>query len=301
MTKNIFIGVDGGGTKTKMIVEDEAGNLLGEALGGPAQIRISVDQAWNSIYTALSQILTPLNISLTDNEYNFHIGLGLAGTEFKTPYENFMSRSHSFTTLCLKSDGYAACLGAHNGKDGAIIIVGTGVKGLQIEGKHVSEVSGWGFPQGDEGSGAWIGLQTIRYTLHSLDGRLPPSEFFEAVLARFNHNLTELLNWCIDTTSTQYATIAPITMEYVAKKDPIALQIIQEAAGYINEVGFALNRHVQDKAKSLPLCLFGGISPFIEPYLLPELKKQIVARCHGAAKGAIFMVKDYLKNKDIHV
>jgi glucosamine kinase len=294
MPKDIFIGVDGGGTKTKMVVEDAQGNILGEGLGGPAQIRVSVDQAWSSINQTLNEILLPINIHLDDPNYRFHAGFGLAGTEFKKPYYNFTSRPHSFATLCLKSDGYAACLGAHDGKDGAIIIIGTGVKGLQVENGHVSEVSGWGFPQGDEGSGAWLGLQAIRLTLHSLDGRLPPSPLFEAILSKFSHNLSDLLNWTIDATSTQYATIAPIVVEYVDKKDPFALKIMKEAAESIDEVGKALARCIQDKAKPMPYCLFGGIAPFIEPFLSEELRTRIVERKYGAAKGAIYMVKEYI-------
>ena len=42
MTKNIFIGIDGGGTKTKLRMEDENGNLLAQSKGGPANIRLSV-------------------------------------------------------------------------------------------------------------------------------------------------------------------------------------------------------------------------------------------------------------------
>lgn len=299
MIKHIFIGVDGGGTKTKMRIEDQEGNLIGEARGGPAQIRVSVDQAWNSINNTLDEILKPVGISTSDKNYQFHAGLALAGTEFKQPFEEFMSRPHRFTHLTLNSDGYAACLGAHDAQNGSIIIIGTGVKGFQVEDGAISEVGGWGFPQGDEGSGAWLGLQAVRFTLHSLDGRLPGSPMFSAVLAKFNDDLTELLNWTIGATSTMYATIAPIVTDFVEEQDPFALKIIREAADNIDKVGAALNLCVQHKSKMMPCSLFGGLAPFVQPWLGPELRQRIVERKHGPAKGAIFMIKEHLNKQGI--
>ena len=81
MIKNIFIGADGGGTKTKIIVEDEAGLLLGQARSGPANIRNSVEQAWSSIDAGVKEALNQANLDPADPNYHFHIGLGLAGTE----------------------------------------------------------------------------------------------------------------------------------------------------------------------------------------------------------------------------
>ncbi len=299
MIKNIFIGVDGGGTKTKMRIEDADGNLLGEARGGPAQIRVSAEQAWDSITNTFANILETIGIDPQDSHYRFHAGLALAGTEIKTAYDTFMKHPNPFHTVCLRSDAYAACLGAHNGEDGSIIIIGTGTKGLQIESGHTSEVGGWGFPQGDEGSGAWLGLQAIRLTLHYVDGRLPKSGLFDAVLAKFNNQLPELLDWTLDATSTRYATMAPIVIEQVALQDPIAIQIIKEAAATINEISLALNHHLKNTLQPLPCCLFGGIAPYIEPWLDEDLRKRIVARQFGASKGAIFMLKDYMQQQGL--
>ena len=52
MKQHLFIGVDGGATKSIVRVEDETGRLLGKEIGGPANIRLSVDQSWQSIHSA---------------------------------------------------------------------------------------------------------------------------------------------------------------------------------------------------------------------------------------------------------
>lgn len=297
MAQDFFIGVDGGGTKTKMRIEDADGNLIGETRSGPAQIRISIDKAWESINTAFHEIVSTAGIDPTDKNLRFHAGLALAGTESQNQYDDFINHPNPFSTIYLKSDAYAACLGAHDGHDGAIIIIGTGTKGYQIEGRHESFVGGWGFPQGDEGGGGWIGLQTVRFTFHSVDGRLPKSPLFDAVLAQFDNNISTLLDWSVDATSSKFGTLAPTLIEYVDKKDPFAIQIIKEAAAAIDEIGKALDTHRQDLSRTTPCCLFGGIAPFILPWLGHELRSRVVERRHGATKGAILMLKQHMKQQ----
>ena len=63
MADDIFIGIDGGGSKSKVRIEDARGHLLGQAVGGPANIRLSVSEAWRSIYAALEEALKLQKIS----------------------------------------------------------------------------------------------------------------------------------------------------------------------------------------------------------------------------------------------
>ena len=181
MADDIFIGVDGGGTKSKVRVENSAGQVLGQAIGGPANIRLSVDKTWEAIFQALSEALKSNAISLYDKNYRFHIGLGLAGCEVKEAYEAFLAHTHPFTTIKLTTDAHVACVGAHHAKDGAIIIVGTGVVGYQIQKENCIRVGGWGFPHDDEGGGAWLGLEASRLTFQWLDHRTEKSPLVEDI------------------------------------------------------------------------------------------------------------------------
>ena len=59
---------------------------------------------------------------------------------------------------------------------------GTGSIGITYDGQTI-RVGGYGFPVSDEGSGADLGLNAVRYALRTLDGRAEPSEFSKEVLA----------------------------------------------------------------------------------------------------------------------
>ena len=293
MIQDIFIGVDGGGTKSKVRVEDHAGNLLGQAVGGPANIRLSVENSWQAIYSALKEVLDNKSISLDDKNYQFHLGLGLAGCEVTEAYDEFLNQPHPFTTIRLTSDAYVACLGAHHGKDGAIIIVGTGVVGYQIQAGKGERVGGWGFPHDDEGGGAWLGLEAARLTFQWLDHRAEKSPLVEDVFAFFNQDIEQFTTWANRANSSEFARLAPLVINHSQQEEIAALRLIKKAAHAIDRVGHAFVKTRAKEETLLPCCLFGGIAPFIEPWLGDELRSTLISREADANAGAILMIREW--------
>lgn len=296
MRKHFFIGVDGGATKCIVRVEDESGHLLGRESSGPANIRISVEQTWQSIYSALNKILLPHAIELENKNYCFHIGLGLAGCEIESAYQAFVTWPHGFHILKLSSDAHAACLGAHNGEDGAVIIAGTGVVGFQVCAQQITKVAGWGFPYDDEGGGAWLGLEAVKITLQWLDGRLPISGLSKAIYAHFNENLDNLISWANQANSTAFAELAPIIMQQNTLGDPMARQLLKRAAKALDEVWEALKVQQKNAGKFLSCALIGGISSFLQPYLNADLQSRLKPAASPPDVGALWLVRNEMKD-----
>jgi glucosamine kinase len=294
LTQHLFIGVDGGATKSIVRIEDEAGCLLGQETSGPANIRISVDQAWQSINAALGRLLQPLAISFDEKKYSFHAGMGLAGCEVKEAHDAYLNRPHRFKTLVVASDGYTACLGAHGGNDGAIIIAGTGTVGYQIQTGQTAKVGGFGFPHDDEGGGAWLGLEAMKVTLRWLDGRQPLSGLATAVYDYFMRDQARLLSWANQANSTAFAELAPLVIQQVQAGDGVALKLIQQAAQAIDEIGFALHAAQSEHTRPLPCALAGGVAIFLEPFLGPTLRSRLHACQATPAAGAIIFVRNHL-------
>ena len=288
MTKHFFIGVDGGATKCIVRVEDQAGQLLGRESAGPANIRISVEQAWQSIYAALKKILHPNAIQLENPQYHFHMGLGLAGCEILSSYDAFINTPHHFKTLKLTSDAHTACLGAHDGKDGTIIIAGTGVVGFQVSAKETHKIAGWGFPHDDEGGGAWMGLEAVKLTLQWLDERIVSSGLTQAIFAHFHEDINELVAWANQANSTAFAQLAPIVITENEKGDDAARTILQRAAHALDKIWVTL----QAKQKAELACaLIGGISTYLQPYLSERLQERLISPKAPPDVGAVWLVK----------
>lgn len=289
--KQLYLGVDGGATKCIVRLEDEGGQLLGTGRGGSANIRLSVDDTWHSIEHALAEALAPLQLSLGEAAPYIRAGMGLAGCEIQEALTAFLEKAPAFQELKVTSDAHTACLGAHAGQDGAIIIAGTGVVGYQIDRGEVSRVSGWGFPHDDEGGGAWLGLKALKLTLRWKDGRGMPSALVEAIDAHFYHDLSAMVNWANQATPTALATLAPLVIREAKAGDQAALQCLCEAGNHINAVSAALISKQSADADPLPCVLVGSIAPHLIPYLNEATKARLVEGQHAPEVGAILWMR----------
>jgi glucosamine kinase len=295
LTQHLFIGVDGGATKSIIRLEDESGVLLGKEISGPANIRLSAKESWDSIHSALNQISHSLSIDLNNKRYILHAGMGLAGSEMKEAYHSFVNQAHPFTTLVVSSDSHTACLGAHAGDDGAIIIAGTGVVGYQREAGREIKVGGWGFPHDDEGGGAWMGLEAVKLTLKWLDGRAAETHLAKTIYAYFKEDKSQLLRWANLANSTAFAVLAPIVIQQSQQGDVDAIAILKQAARAIDSISDALHARQCDQERVLPCALVGGVTTFLEPYLQASLRSRLT-HCQATPDvGAIMLVRDFLK------
>lgn len=286
--KSYFIGVDGGGTKTKVVIEDQNGNLVGTGIGGASNIRLSVDNAWKSIYDAISQALYGTGIVLEDKNLDFHIGMGLAGVTIVDAKHRFLNTANLFKTLVLESDAHIACLGANDGGDGMIISVGTGVIGYMIKGKKSFRIGGWGFPHADTAGGAWIGMEAIRLTFSYADGCIPESEVLRNVYDHFDNDTFKMCQWACAANSTQFASIAPYVIKGIDKKDVYSEKLMTLAADEIDSMILSLRKKAGNE--EISCSLLGGISPFLMPYLKSDNLK-INHDKDAAAKGAMYFIR----------
>ena len=293
--KDILIGIDGGGSKTKIRVEDKDGYLIGQAVSGPSNIRLSVEKAWQSIREGLDEIFSASAISLHDTTYRFHMAAGLAGCEVSQACRVFLSYPHSFTTLLLQSDAHIACLGAHEGKDGAIIIVGTGVIGYEIEEGKTYRVGGWGFPHDDEGGGAWLGLEVAKQACQWLDGRIEKTPLVGEVFDYFNQDVDHFITWANHANSSDFAKLAPLVINHSQQEEAGAQRLMKKAAHAIDRLGMTLLKRRIHQEKKLSCCLLGGMAPFIEPWLSDELRETLSPRKGDANAGAILLIKQGMK------
>lgn len=285
--QELFVGVDGGATKSIIRVENAAGELIGQMNSGPANIRNSVTQSWQSINSALEKILLPQGIFIDDKHYRVHAGMGLAGSEVNEAYNAFLNQPNHFSTLMLTSDAHTACLGAHAGDDGAIITIGTGVVGYAIHEDKKLKVGGWGFPQDDLGSGAWLGLEAVKKTLQWLDGRETESGIAKAVYEHFDQQQNELIQWVNQANSTAFAEIAPLVVKQSQNQDKTAIDLLQQAAFYIERIAHAL------KLDTLKCALMGSLATHIQPYLSPSLQQCLIPSKNTAEAGAIMLIHNH--------
>ena len=298
MDKIYYVGIDGGATKTDIIIKDESGKIVNRYKSGPANISVSLDKSYNSIYNGLVNAFENIGIKFPDQDesYKIYAGLGLAGLEDVDAYNTFITRLTCFDDFIVKTDSLIACLGAHKGEDGMIVIIGTGSVAFTIYNGRCYRLGGWGFPYGDEGSGAWIGCEAVRKALHYYDGRIEKSELYVEIFNQFDNNVDKLISWAAKAHSTEFASLFPVILKHFNKNDIAAVKLINSAVKEIESLIDGMEKKL--KNKKLKIALIGGVSKVIAPLLSENLKKRLQEPILSPAEGGILLIEKYLKDKN---
>ncbi|MBZ9668266.1 N-acetylglucosamine kinase [Mesorhizobium sp. ES1-3] len=280
-----FLGVDGGGTGCRARIEDAQGMVLGQGLSGPATTRLGIEAAWASIAKAFGAAIEEAGFAPAETA-RIHAGIGLAGIGRKGALEALRAIAHPFASIDFVSDGVGACLGAHSGQDGAIVIAGTGSIGLGFVGGRDLRAGGYGFPISDEGSGADLGLKAVQLALRAHDGRHERTALLAEVMQRFAGDPMEAVAWMDRASATDYAALAPMVMRHADQGDPAGRRIVQSAAEQID----TLVRVLFEKGAPR-VTLLGGLASPLEPWLSPDVRRRLKPADGDAVSGAIILAK----------
>lgn len=195
-TLPVVAAIDGGGSKTLQVVLRCDGVILDIARAGGSN---PFDQPlWRETLSGLFARL-PRELAA--------IGMGLAGfgesVDLNSRQRALISDTFSQTRVALTNDVDMACNGAFGGREGVLILSGTGSMAWarDIEGRNC-RVGGWGALMGDEGSAYWIGRKALALITAILDGRnttdtdfLPPFQEVLNLPPSYSDSSAALLDW----------------------------------------------------------------------------------------------------------
>ena len=281
MTAPLFLGVDGGGTGTRARLIDAGHVVIGSGVAGPASTRFGVEASIRAVMDASLAALREAGLADGDLP-RIRAGIGIAGIGRKGARQAFAAWKHPFASVRFENDGFIACRGAHGGKDGGIIILGTGSVGIACIGDTVIQVGGYGFPISDDGSGADLGLRAVQMALRAKDGRGVASTFLGEVMKRFGNDPAETVAWMDKATATDYAALAPMVIRYANDGDPNARRIVQEAAEGVDQMARVL------VAKGAPrMSILGGLASAMEEWLSPDVRRGFSPPLGDAVAGAL--------------
>jgi len=288
-TIRYVIGIDGGGTGTRARLTRADGEVLGFAHAGPSALGQGVQLAWNNVSQAIEQSFRIANVRAWQPE-ECAVGLGLAGAIVAKHNRDFMEAANRFGKIELASDGYTTLLGAHGGRPGAVVAAGTGSIGeaLRDDGEHVV-VGGWGYPVGDEGSGAWIGMRAMREAQQVSDGRASAGPLVHAVWSVAGNSRDALLAWCEHAGQHEYAALAPLVFDTEAT-DTKAAQLLNDAARALDDIAHAL-----DPGSRLPLVVSGSVGARLQDRLAPSIRARLVEPAGDSVDGALRLIRAQLE------
>ena len=307
------IGVDGGGTKTELVLANLNGKILKIAKSGPANLRnVGIKKAVENIAEGMAKILPEdkkikivsifVGLPALEEEFKFKL------KEIEKEFFNQKKIAKIFKgKVTIGSDQIVAFKSGTEEVDGVVLIVGTGCVAHGWKDKKEYKASGRGW-LADEGSAFWIGQKVFQAIWKDLDGRGPKTLLKDFVFHRFRIKKQDpdLLNQKIYSQNF-IEVIAPLSFicDLAAKNgDKLAKDILIEAGKELVLPIKAVVKKLNFSKEKFPLVLVGGVlkSNTVLNTLKKEVKKvapkaEFIIPKRNAVAGAVKLAIEKLKNK----
>lgn len=235
-SRKFYLGVDGGGTKTKAVLINSSKNIIGEGQSAGSNATIfGLTESVNQVALAVKKALTGKESKISRS------CLALAGVNIKSNNQDWRQtiKEHPFLSKVLDNpliinDTLAALRSGTTDQNAVVIIAGTGSNcyGRNEKGQEARS-GGTDYILGDEGSGYNIGLKILKGITQDLDGRGQKTILTNLLFEKFKISSLEDLNLVVyqkPWNKTDIAKIAPLAEKAAEKGDIIAKKIIEQAA-----------------------------------------------------------------------
>lgn len=288
-----FIGIDGGGTKTKFVLFNEDGQKEKEVLKPTVHI---LNQSKENCIQYLKEGVEEL-----DPAKKSFVIAGLAGygqqEEVRHLIEDVCIQAFANRKYKIYSDVEIAMQGALDGQDGIVVIAGTGSIALSLINGKLKRCGGWGYQLGDEGSAFWIAKKMLSVYCQEVDGRRKKTELYDIIMKKCHlkndYDIITYINQ-INHDRRAIASLATLNSLAARKGDCYALSIYQEAAHEISEL---IKPLVQDFDEPCYVSYIGGVfrsgEMILEPLKkqLSSLSCQLIPPVHSPEYGAFILGK----------
>ena len=262
-SSDLLLGIDGGGSKTTVLVADAEGQVIGRCdAGGSNYQTVGLPQALATLDDAIDRALDAAG---ADRSRIGAVGLGLAGVDRAEDQRLFNEwLHHALPGIPAQIVNDAQLLLAAGTPDGygVALICGTGANcvGRNQAGTMI-RVDGWGHVLGDAGSGHFIGRRALQAVMRAFDGRLPSTQLTEMILGHWQLPSPEGLIPRIyqdEASPTEIAALARLVDAAATQGDAVALAILQEATGQLALSVATVVRRLKLEG-AIPCALGGGV------------------------------------------
>jgi N-acetylglucosamine kinase-like BadF-type ATPase len=227
------LGIDGGGTNTRAVIACGAEILARAQSGSIKRLRVGPEAAEANLRALLRDVLDRSGAAKIEAA-----SAGVASASLPGIHEWITAVFLDFGIQRSEvvGDEVIALDAAFHGGPGILQIAGTGSNciGRAPSGERES-AGGYSSTLGDQGSGYWIGLHAIRHALQAYD-RGEPTKILKGVSFVWDtQTLEELVNRGNEVPGPDFAALAPIIDSLAEQSDPVALNILHQAAADLAE------------------------------------------------------------------
>lgn len=302
-TSPLYLGIEGGGTRSTLVLADEHGNLITELQSGPANLKLLSDRQ-------LVWLLRSFEARLTkSNSPPRAIAIGLAGA--RSPIDKDRIRRAAARVWpqvpCVATNDLETALAAAHSSANAdarvLILSGTGscCFGRHRDGRE-ARVGGRGHVIGDRGSACDIGQRALKAVIAEFDHSNRWPKLGELILQSLVLNEPDdLIEWSMEAKKADIASLALAVFAAASQKDPLSVQLLDEAAKALAQDGIACAKRLCQKRERVQFVFNGGVllkNPSFANDVARRLRQQwphseITEVHRGSAWGAVALAMQW--------
>lgn len=280
----VYLGIDGGGTKTEAVILDDSGHILGGGLGGSSNFgNIGVELATRHIQAAVKQAVAEAGIAAPPFAAAF---LGIAGVVSQEDRDTVEGIARQLKLapddrVGVDLDCRAALAGGLSGEPGIVQIIGTGTScfGLTADNRRWM-AGGWGHLIADEGGGYWIGIQAMKAAAAAYDTRGQSTLLHGMVMdaldiGDFGQIMQRVYSQQLSV--TEIAALSKLVVEAAQQGDVVARGIIATGMNEVARCVEAVANYLDFPQDALHLVCVGGVTQAGDVVLEP-LKQAVFQR-----------------------
>lgn len=298
----VFIGIDGGGSFSRLIAADENMRMIGQHEGKSTNIvSIGYDKVLENIKSLFAELNAVSGIALADCK-SICIGTAGAGLPRNVRLIEQVFREAGYGgMLKVMTDGELVLAAETKGEPGLTVISGTGSIAYAADKQgNTFRCGGWGHMIDDDGSGYGIGISAIKHALMDVDGRGEKTMLTDMIIQHFNlDRIDSVLTYVYGTdfTKARIAELALLVKQACESDDTVAAQIQTRASAALVDLAAALIKKAE--LSNHKIILSGSVillndyirDTFCETIHEAFPKMQIVHRGEAPEIGAAYLAR----------
>lgn len=247
MAREIYLGVDGGGTKTAFLLDVDGERFESKQITiHPKQV--TKQQFFEIMKLGVDEVCDEAGIGPEEIIYTFVAAPGYGQYPDTEAYiDEGIREAIGSDRFKVANDCVNGWAGSLNAKPGINLVLGTGQIGYGVDEEGNSMRSGgWGPLLGDEASGYYIGLKLLNHFTKMSDGRSDKTILYDIIREKLDlKEDMEIIDKAEKMKRDEIASLSRIFTEALDKEDPYCEKLLEEisieAAAVIDSIIKGLN------------------------------------------------------------
>jgi glucosamine kinase len=255
----IFLGIDGGGSKTTCAIGDETSLLASATAGGSNVIRSGEAQARTNLHHVITQTCTMANLN-PGQITRVCVGTAGAGRPQVAEAVHRIVAEIIPGEIKVVGDTVITLHAAFDRGEGVVVIAGTGsvAYGRNRQGQ-TARAGGWGYAISDEGSGHWIGRTAISAALRAHDEGESSRTFHLVCKAWALDGIDDLVRAANAVPPPDFAGLVPAILEGADSGDALARTVLTQAGSELATLAKLVISRIFADRPAVPVAMSGGI------------------------------------------